>query len=368
MSQADRPLIPYTEVEQLREARSVLRAEADAIGRLADQVDASFCEAVNLVLNRSGSVIVTGIGKAGLIGQKIVATLSSTGTRSYFLHPTEAVHGDLGCVHQDDVVLAISNSGETDELVRLLPVFAQMNVPVLAMTSSANNSLARGATVVITTGQVSEAGAHGLAPSTSTTTMLALGDALALVLSRMKGFSPGDFARLHPGGSLGRKLQTVKDIMRSPGQFRMARQNVSIRDVLTNVHLPHRRSGAIILTDDNGIITGLFTDSDLVRLLESRHDNYLDRPISESMTQSPLTTSPDVLVTDAVAILSEKKFSELPVVDQDNRPVGLVDITDVIGYASDSTETSVETGSIALHANDQTSPQISVHDAERESA
>lgn len=351
----NRPLIPHTEVEQLRAARAVLRAEADAIGQLADQIDASFCDAVELISKRSGCVIVTGIGKAGLIGQKIVATLSSTGTRAHFLHPTEAVHGDVGCVHEDDIVLAISNSGETEELVRLLPVFASLNVPVLAITSTSDNSLAQGSQVVLATGRVTEAGEHGLAPSTSTTTMLALGDALALVLSRMKGFTPRDFAKLHPGGSLGKKLQTVRDVMRPLGQIRIANQTVSIRQVLATAHSPGRRSGAIILTDDHGAITGLFTDSDLVRLLERRQDQCLDRPISESMTRSPLTTSPDVLMCDAVALLSEKKFSELPVADEHHRPIGLVDITDVLGYATAASSPSTDQRDLQIRHLDRES-------------
>lgn len=352
----NRPLIPHTEVEQLRAARAVLRAEATAIGQLADRIDSTFSNAVDLILAQSGCVIVTGIGKAGLIGQKIVATLSSTGTRAHFLHPTEAIHGDIGCVHEDDIVLAISNSGETEELVKLLPVFAGMNVPVLAMTSTSNNSLAKGADAVIATGQVIEAGEHGLAPSTSTTTMLALGDALALVLSRMKGFTPKDFARLHPGGSLGKKLQTVKDVMRPLNQIRIAQDTVSIRDVLATAHSPGRRTGAIILTNDAGAITGLFTDSDLVRLLEQRQDQCLDRPISESMTHSPLTTTPDVLMSEAVALLSKRKFSELPVTDGNQRPVGLVDITDVIGITTDVADTK----------NQQ--PDLQIRHSERESA
>lgn len=196
-------IIPYSHVEQLREAKRIIEHEATALRNVALELDARFCAATDRILTCTGCVVITGIGKAGLIGQKIAATLSSTGTRSHFLHPAEAVHGDLGCVRSDDMMLILSNSGETEEVCRLLPVLQRMKIPIIALTATAHSTLAQAADVVITIGQHREAGLHGLPPSTTTTAMLAVGDALALVLARMRGFSPQDFAVFHPAGSLG---------------------------------------------------------------------------------------------------------------------------------------------------------------------
>ena len=351
-----------TDIERLQEGRSVIRREAQALTQMADALDARFLQAVDRLLKCSGSVIVTGIGKAGLIGSKLVATLSSTGTRSHFLHPSEAVHGDFGCVHADDVVLALSNSGETEELCRLLPVFERMRVPVIAITAHDDNTLARRATIVIPTGRLQEAGQHGLAPTTSTTAMLALGDALALVVSRTRGFTPKDFARLHPAGSLGRKLKTVGEVMRRPAELRIASEAATIREVMvsTGMGRPGRRTGAVILTDADEKVCGLFTDSDLVRLIEQRRESVLDEPIGDSMTSNPLVVTPDILLSDAVQLLSNRKISELPVVDENRRPIGLVDITDVISLVE-----QLDTGSpsaplkIADGAADQKEPTTS---------
>jgi arabinose-5-phosphate isomerase len=203
---AERQLISYTQLEQLREARAILQQEADALNLLSRRLNVDFCTASHTLYECTGSVIVTGMGKAGLIGQKIAATLSSTGTRAHFLHPAEAVHGDIGCLHRDDVVLALSNSGETEEICRLLPIVHRMRIPVVAITSGHSSSLGSQANVTVAMGQLREVGVHGLAPTTTTTAMLALGDALALVLSRMKGLTPQQFAIFHPGGSLGQKL------------------------------------------------------------------------------------------------------------------------------------------------------------------
>ena len=321
-----------TEIERLHAGRAVIRHEAQALLEMADVLDARFTQAVERVFRCQGSVIVTGVGKAGLIGSKIVATLSSTGTRSHFLHPAEAVHGDLGCVHSKDIVLALSNSGETEEICRLLPVFEHLQVPVIAITAEDTNTLAQGATIVLPTGRLREAGQHGLAPTTSTTAMLALGDALALVVSRARGFTQKDFARLHPAGSLGRRLKTVGEVMRRPSELRIARETATIREVMvaTGMGRPSRRTGAVILVDPQGCVSGLFTDSDLVRLIEQRRESVLDGPISDSMTSDPLVVTPEIMLTDAVKLLSDRKISELPVVDSRRQPIGLVDITDVI--------------------------------------
>lgn len=331
-SPAERALIPITEYDQLRDGRAIVRQEAQALEQVAQRLDASFCAAVDLMHACRGSVVVCGMGKAGLIGQKIAATLSSTGTRARFLHPAEAVHGDLGSLHSEDVVLALSNSGETGELIEILPPLRRLGVPVVAVTSSEQNTLATYATVTITLGRLREACPWGLAPSTSTTAMLAVGDALALVVSRRRGFTPRDFAERHPAGSLGRKLKPVTDVMRPRDSLRMAPASTTVREVFTRHAQPGRRSGAVLLLDGEGRLEGLFTDSDLARLLERGQDAWLDRPIAEVMTREPLTISSTSTLADVIDLLSDRKISELPVVDHDGRPAGLIDITDVIGW------------------------------------
>lgn len=330
-SAAESRLVSSAQLDQLREGREIIKHEANALDDLAGRLDTRFCTALEKLHACRGSVIVTGMGKAGLIAQKIAATLSSTGTRAHFLHPAEAVHGDLGCLHGDDVVLAFSNSGETHEICRLLPVIGEMKIPVIAITASDESTLGSQADIALTLGRLREAGAHGLAPSTSTTAMLALGDALALVLSRMKGMTPQQFAVFHPAGSLGERLKTVGETMRMAADLRVASENSTIREVFVKLGKPGRRSGAVMLVDEWGRLAGLFTDSDLARLLENRRENQLDRPIREVMTSRPLTTRAETMLLEVVEILSKNKVSELPVVDGDGRPVGLIDITDLIG-------------------------------------
>jgi len=336
-TQPDGSCIPFSEVEQLREARDILRQESQALADVARRLDASFCAAVNLLARCTGAVVVTGMGKAGLIGQKITATLSSTGTRALFLHPAEAVHGDLGCVGSGDVALALSNSGETEELCRLIPLLKRLAVPILAITARETSTLGREADVTITLGHLREAGQFGLAPTTSTTAMLALGDALALVTGRTRGFTRQQFALYHPAGTLGQKLRRVAELMRDQSQLRLAPQTVTIREVCAMTGARARRTGAVILVDSDGRLAGLFTDSDLVRLLESRREHQLDRPVAEVMTVNPLTIGPDAPLADAVDLLSRHHISELPVVDADCRPVGLIDITDVIALLPEQT-------------------------------
>ncbi len=323
-------VIPLNEVEQLREARDIIRHEAHTLTELSRRLDGAFCAAIKLFNECRGTVVVTGMGKAGLIGRKIAATLSSTGTRSQFLHPAEAVHGDLGAVHSDDVVLALSNSGETDELCRLLPMLQKIGPRLIAVTSKESSTLANAADVTILMGHVPEACQFGLAPTASTTAMLAVGDALALVASRARGFTRQQFAMYHPGGSLGRTLQSVQDVMRSDEQLRIALETATIRDVFVGTHKPGRRTGAVMLVDGTGRLSGLVTDSDLVRLLENHRESQLDRPIGEVMTHAPKRISPQSPLADAVGILSQYRISELPVVDDEDRPVGLVDITDIV--------------------------------------
>ncbi len=329
------PIVPAADLGRLRSAKQIIAAESDVLQQLSRELDVQFSAAVDLLLRCRGRIIVTGMGKAGLIGQKIAATFSSTGSPAHFLHPAEAVHGDLGCIAAADVLLALSNSGETDEIVRLLPSIKQSGTSLIAVTSRATNTLGAAADIVLALGSHSEVGQLQLAPTASTTAMLAMGDALAIVVSEEKGFTRADFARFHPGGSLGLQLKTVRESMRRGDALRIADERQSIREVLVGHRGPDRRTGAVMLVNEQGRLTGLFTDSDLARLLERRADRQLDRPITEVMTPAPITISQQAQLVDAVALLSERRISELPVVDDAGKPVGLIDITDVISLLPD---------------------------------
>lgn len=320
----------------IAQGRQVLEAEITALQAVAARIDSSFAQAVELILNCSGMVVVTGMGKAGLIGQKLAASLSSTGTPSYFLHPAEAVHGDLGCLRANDVVIFLSYSGETEEVVRILPTASTATCATLAITADEDSTLGRSVDLVLALGIHREACALGLAPSCSTTSMLAFGDALALVVSRQRGFSREQFARLHPAGSLGRQLSKVQDVMRPLSDCRLALESSSVREVLIHVGRPGRRTGAVMLVDTTGRLVGIFTDSDLARLLEQSHDSQLEQPIREVMTRRFQTIGQSSLLSDAMRILADCKISELPVISEEQRPLGIIDVTDVVSVISDS--------------------------------
>lgn len=323
---------PLSSFEQYRLAREILRAEGQALTTLAEQLDkAAFCDAAELIHQTPGAVIITGMGKAGLIGQKLVATFASTGTRAHYLHPAEAVHGDLGRVHAHDVVVVLSYGGETEEVSRILPTLKQLGATIIAITGKPQSTLGRAAEIVLDLGSIREACPLGLAPSTSTTAMLALGDALALVVSRMRDFGPEDFARFHPAGSLGRKLAKVDEVMRPVAECRVSHQTRSVREVFVQLSKPGRRTGAIMLVNDLGQLTGIFTDSDLARLLEHNRDAAIDGPISDVMTRGPASVERGTLLSSALEILTARKISELPVIDGLGQPQGLIDITDLVG-------------------------------------
>jgi arabinose-5-phosphate isomerase len=322
---------PAPQFDRLAFARRVLRAEAASLDVVAGRLDDSFVAVADALLACRGRVAVVGVGKSADIGQKIVGTLNSTGTRAYSLDATRAVHGDLGSVHPDDVALLLSHSGESEEIVRLLAPLKKLAAGLYAITGRADNTLARAADAAVVYGQLVEACPLQLAPSTSTTAMLALGDALAFTLLQQRQFTADEFAVFHPAGSLGRKLATVAEWMRHGDDLRVAPATSTVRVVFAQVKHSGRRTGAIMLTDADGRLAGLFTDSDLARLFENRRDAAIDRPIAEVMTAGPVVVSPDTKVTAALDILKMRKFSELPVVDADGRPVGMLDITDLIG-------------------------------------
>lgn len=331
------PALPENEKEggRLDSARQIVRAESAALELVAQRLDDSFLQAVDLLQRLTGRgagrVCITGAGKSADVGQKIAGTLNSTGTRAYVLDATRAMHGDLGMIHPDDVALILSHSGESEEIVRLLVPLREMVRGVIALTGNGHGTLARKADVAIVYGPLEEVCPLGLAPSASTTAMIAVGDALAFTLSGERAFTHEDFARFHPAGSLGRKLLKVEAIMRQGSELRIDSANETVRSVFARARHPGRRTGAVMLVDDAGRLCGLFTDSDLARLIEARRDADLDRPIREVMTADPITVALGVRVGDAVELLRRHRISELPVIDSEGKPAGLLDITDLIG-------------------------------------
>jgi len=310
-------------------ARDVIRAEADAVAQLGARLNGAFARAVEMVLACPGRVVVTGMGKPGFIAQKISATFASTGTPSLYLHPAEALHGDLGRLVPGDMVLALSNSGETDEIVRLLPAIRRLGAPIVAMTSGPRNSLADRADAVLEIGPVPEACPLGLAPTASTVALLAMGDALAMAVQHRRGFSPEQFASLHPGGALGRQLLRVRDVMRTGSRNPTVRWDASLRETAAVMTRTEGRPGAASVVDAQGKLVGIFTDGDLRRLVQSGEVDF-SRPVSAVMGKSPRTVGPDSLATAAAEMLRDTQVDQLPVVDGEGRPVGLLDVQDLL--------------------------------------
>lgn len=330
MSQAI-PIIPREDVDALRTARTIILHESRVLAEIAHRLDGRFLSALALLEKCTGCLVISGVGKAGIIAQKVAATFASTGTRARFLHPTDALHGDLGSLSAQDLVLLLSHSGETEEILRLANCVLELGLHLLAITSHEQSRLAKKVDVTIVYGPLQEAGLFGLPPTSSTTAMIALGDALALVLAERRQFSPQQFHRFHPAGSLGRRLMSVTSLMRQGCDLRIAPDHWTVREVYIHEQRPGRRSGAVILTNESGQLSGIFTDSDLARLLEQRRDHLLDMPISAVMTRHPVTISHRAVVEDALRLLAERRLSELPVIDDHHHPIGLIDITDVIG-------------------------------------
>lgn len=326
----------------IAQGQSTIRHEAEVMLRVAETLDERFAHAVEMVLNCQGDIVVCGIGKAGHVGTKLAATLASTGTRSHFLHPAEAIHGDLGRVGDRDIVLMLSQSGETEEIVRLLPMIQGLGAPIIAITSSAQNRLGQAAKVVLELGGIIEACPLNLAPTASTAAMLAMGDALAITVSQHRGFRPEDFARYHPGGSLGRRLAFVEEKMRPLAQCRVASDQLTIREVFRTVRVTGRRTGAVMLTDSEGRLSGIFTDSDLARLFEQDEPVDIERPIASVMTRRPKTTTIGTRFQAALNRLADDKISELPVIDHEGRPLGMLDVTDMVGHVPADTDTQEE--------------------------
>lgn len=313
--------------DTLRYAREVIEHEARAVASLAARLDSRFARAVEMILACRGRVVVTGMGKPGLVGQKISATLASTGSPSLSLHPAEAIHGDLGRVVKDDVLLMLSNSGETKEIVRLIDPVKRIGAPIIAITGDASSTLARHADVLLDMGKMDEACPMGLAPSTTTTAMLAMGDALSLAVLRRRGFGPEDYALFHPGGSLGRKLLKVEEVMRTGARHPVIGEERSVKEALFAI--TEARAGAITAVDATGRIAGIFTDGDLRRSI-TRGIDLEATPLRSVMTKKPITIQAGRLASEALRLLRERKIDEMPVVDDGDRPVGMVDVQDLL--------------------------------------
>ena len=315
--------------DRVARASRVLSVEAAAIEGLREKLDARFSRAVDLLKAATGKVVVTGMGKSGLIARKIAATLASTGTPAFFLHPAEGIHGDIGMVRRGDVVLALSNSGETDEIVLLMPVFRRIGLPIIAMTGNADSTMARHADVTLDVGVPEEACPLGLAPTASTTAVLAMGDALAVVLFEEKGFSEEDFAQLHPGGTLGRRLQTVGDLMHSGEAIPLVSPDTTLKDALLVISA--KRLGVTGVVDASGRLVGVITDGD-VRRTTAKGVDFYRATAGDVMTGDPKRIASTELAAAALRKMEEFSITSLFVYDPDapDRPVGVVHVHDLL--------------------------------------
>jgi arabinose-5-phosphate isomerase len=311
----------------LARGRRVLETEVAAVRALQGRLNSSFIEACRLLHDCRGRVVVTGMGKSGHIGNKIAATLASTGTPAFFLHPAEASHGDIGMITHDDVVLAISNSGETAELITILPVIKRLGVPLIAMTGRAQSTLARAAGAVLDVSVPEEACPHNLAPTASTTATLAMGDALAVAVLEARGFTEQDFARSHPGGSLGRRLLLhVEDVMRSGEQLPCVSPDTSLRDGL--LEMSRKGLGMTAIVDAERRVLGIYTDGDLRRTLDQPVDIKTLR-MHQVMTAHPKTIRPRLLAAEAVHLMETSRITQLLVVDENNVLIGALNVHDL---------------------------------------
>ena len=317
-----------TEATILGRGRQVLEVEGRAVLDLVDRLDGAFVEAVRRVLEAEGRVIVSGIGKSGVVARKIASTLASTGTPALFLHPAEGAHGDLGLLMRGDLLIAVSKSGETDELADLMPAVKRLEIPVVVLTGSSDSTLGRHADVLLDAAVSEEACPMDLAPTASSTAALAMGDALAMAVLTERGFGPDDFARLHPGGSLGRKLLwRVEDVMlEDPADVPGIGPEEPLAEAMRQI--AHLR-GTVPVVDDDRRVVGVITAGDLTRYAEDRPD-FLEHPTRQAMTGAPELVSPDALAVEAVHVMEEKGIMALPVVDDETRLLGIVHLHDLL--------------------------------------
>jgi arabinose-5-phosphate isomerase len=317
-------------MDTLYEAKNVLEIEMNSIGDTIKKLDANFVKAVKLMFDCKGRIIVTGMGKSGLVGRKIAATLASTGTPALFLHPAEGMHGDLGALMRNDIILLISNSGETDEILKIIPNIRKMGLKAISLTGNQNSTLSNFSDVVIDVGVKKEACPLNLAPTASTTTTLAVGDALAVVLLKKRGFRSEDFAFLHPGGNLGKKLLVmVDDVMHSGDANPVTSEEKGMKDAI--IEITSKRLGATSVVNDKGTLVGIITDGNLRRAI-GRYDNLLEKKVREVMTKNPIVIESGKLAAEAVHIMEDRpsQIMVLPVVDKERRPIGMLRVHDLV--------------------------------------
>jgi arabinose-5-phosphate isomerase len=313
--------------DSIRVGKKVINIEAKAISLLEERLDENFSKAIDLIYLSKGRVIVTGLGKSGAIGRKITATLTSTGTASYFLHAAEGAHGDLGIVTRDDIVICISKSGETEELYELLPVFRKLNIPIIALTGEVDSTLGRAAAVVLDVSVKEEACPHDLAPTTSTTAMLVMGDALAVALLEKRQFSKEDYALFHPGGSLGRKLlMTVDDLMDNGKKLPSCKENENMRKA--TIEMSHKRGICPVVNEQHQVI-GVITTGDLNRLIE-HEEQFFHMAVGEVMTKKPKLIQSGTLASEALKQMEEYHVVAMPVIDDTNKLIGVVHLHDIL--------------------------------------
>ena len=315
----------------LLRAKAVLAEEAHAIFALESSLGQNFLDAVRLILDikPSGRVLCIGVGKAGFVGMKISATFASLGVGSFSVHPSEAAHGDLGRISSSDVIIALSNSGQTLEILQILPALKRLGNKVISITGNPESELAKASDVILHIGKLKESGPLGIAPTTSTTVMLALGDALATSVLEAKGITPQEFALNHPGGTIGRSLLLVKEVMRTGESLCIVKETAKVSEVLHDMTSTKGRPGCAAIIAESGKLSGFFTDGDLRRCLE-QNPGFLERPVSEVMSKNPKTILPDLLAEEALAVLTKFHIDQVVVTDSSKIPLGIVDIQDVV--------------------------------------
>jgi arabinose-5-phosphate isomerase len=314
--------------EIIETGKEVIRIEAEAVKNLYDKIDANFAKAVELIMKSEGRVVLTGVGKSGLIARKIVATLNSTGTPAIYLHPTDALHGDLGMVRREDVVILLSKSGATEELQMLIPMLKRLRVPLIGILGAVKSRMSKQMDVVLDVEVLEEACPYDLAPTASTTASLVMGDAISVALLRRRGFTEQDFAMLHPGGSLGKRLSLkISEIMITDEAIPIVTRNTSFKDSI--LEITSKRLGVTCVVDDDGILIGVITDGDLRRLLE-RETNLSELVAFEMMTENPKSMKPGQLASYALQRMESYKITCLPVTDKDEKPVGIIHLHDLV--------------------------------------
>ncbi|MCW8804842.1 MAG: KpsF/GutQ family sugar-phosphate isomerase [Ignavibacteriaceae bacterium] len=317
-----------TDNEIIKTGKSVIRIEADAIAHLEESINKDFVDAVDTIYKAKGRVVLTGMGKSGLIARKVVATLNSTGTAAIYMHPTDALHGDLGMVRKEDVVIIISKSGSTDEISKLLPMFKRLGVKIIAMSGNPDSSLVKESDIFLNISVKEEACPHDLAPTSSTTATAVMGDALSVALLKKRGFTAEDFALLHPGGSLGKRLSLkIEEIMTKGDGVPIVQENSSIKDII--LEMTSKRLGTTCVVNKVGKLSGVITDGDLRRLLEKTMD-VKNLVATDIMSKNPKVTDKDYLASFALQIMESHKITSLIVADPEKKPIGIIHLHDLL--------------------------------------